>query len=204
VAARFVESAHVYAGTAIVIDDAALQSDLQAMNQILVGVKSTERGRLAGGSARAMLLIQAPVLGASTGGVTNIQLGVNPELDARYQDLLQRIEKQKAEEANLEKLIKHLTTQGDKGGMLERVKASWQQAVQTWGKLLPEKEALEDQLALIAGARLEVGVSVSGAVDMSFGKKTLRVRRNFDAGVFSLDGEKVIFTDPGGGVASAG
>ena len=88
--------------------------------------------------------------------------------------------------------------------MLERVKASWQQAVQTWGKLLPEKEALEDQLALIAGARLEVGVSVSGAVDLSFGKKTLRVRRNFDAGAFSLDGEKVVFTDPGGSVKSAG
>jgi uncharacterized protein (DUF342 family) len=204
VAARFVESAHIYAGTAIAIDDAALQSDLQAMNQIVVGIKSTERGRLAGGSARAMLLIQAPVLGASTGGVTSIQLGVNPELEAQYQDLLQRIEKQKADEANLEKLIKHLTTQGDKGGMLERVKASWQQAVQTWGKLLPEKEALEDQLALIAGARLEVGVSVSGAVDLSFGKKTLRVRRNFDAGAFSLDGEKVVFTDPGGSVKSAG
>ncbi len=204
VAARFVESAHVYAGTAIAIDDAALQSDLQAMNQIVVGIKSTERGRLAGGSARAMLLIQVPVLGASTGGVTNIQLGVNPELDAQYQDLLQRIEKQKADEANLEKLMKHLTTQGDKGGMLERVKASWQQAVRAWGKLLPEKEALEDQLDLIAGARLEVGVSVSGAVDMSFGKKTLRVRRNFDAGAFSLAGEKMIFTDPDGGVKSAG
>jgi hypothetical protein len=49
-----------------------------------------------------------------------------------------------------------------------------------------------------------VGVSVSGAVDLSFGKKTLRVRRNFDAGAFSLDGEKVIFTDPGGAVTSAG
>lgn len=204
VAARFVESAHVYAGTAIAIDDTALQSDLQAMNQIVVGIKSTARGRLAGGSARAMLLIQAPVLGAATGGVTNIQLGVNPVLEAQYQDLMLRIEKQKADEANLEKLIKHLATQEGKGDMLERVKASWQQAVQAWARLLPEKESLEDQLALIGGARLEIGVSVSGAVDMSFGKKTLRLRRNLDAGVFTLDGEKVIFTDPGGNVTAAG
>lgn len=204
VSARFAESAHIYAGAAIAIDDAALQCDLQAMNQIVVGIKSTQRGRLAGGSARAMLLVQAPLLGASSGGVTSIQLGVNPELEAKYQDLLHRLEKQKADEANLEKLIKHLTTQGDKGGMLERVKASWQLAVQTWGKLLPEKEALEDQLALIDGARLVVGVGVSGAVDMSFGKKTLRLRRNVDAGTFMVDGDKVVFTDPAGSLAATG
>jgi len=202
VSARFVENANIFAGTAIAIDDAALQGDLQAMNQIVVGIKSKQRGRLVGGSARAMLLVQAPILGAATGGVTNVQLGVNPVLEAQYQDLLQRIEKQKADEANLEKLIKHLSAQGDKAGMLQRVKASWQQAVQAWGRLLPEKEALEDQLALIEGARLVVGVGVSGAVDMTFGKKSIRLRRNVDAGTFSADGEKIVFTDPAGNLAA--
>jgi len=204
VAARFAESAHIYAGTVIAIDDTALQSDLQAMNQIVVGIKSTQRGRLAGGSARAMMLVHAPLLGAPTGGVTCVQLGINPALEAKYQDLLQRVEKQKADEANLEKLIKHLSTHGDKGGMLERAKASWQQAVQAWARLLPEKEALEDQLALIAGARLEVGVGVSGAVDLGFGKKALRLRKSFDVGAFSMDGQRIVFTDPGGNVTAVG
>ena len=204
VAARFVESAHIYAGTTIAVDDTVLQSELQAMNQIVIGIKSTQRGRLAGGSARAMLLIQVPILGAATGGVTVVQLGVNPVLEAKYQDLLQRIEKQKAGEANLEKLIKHLSKQGDKGGTLERAKAAWQQAVQAWAGLLPEKESLEDQLTLIAGARLEAGVGVSGAVDMSFGKKVLRLRRSFDPGVFSLDGDKAIFTDSESNVTAIG
>lgn len=204
VTARFTETAYIYSGTVIAIDDAALQSDLQAINQIVIGVKSPQRGRLVGGSARAMLLVRAPILGAATGGVTSIQLGVNPVLEAEYQNLLQRIEKQKADEASLEKLIKHLTAHGDKGGMLERVKASWQQAVQAWAKLLPEKEGLEAQLDLISGARLEVGVGLSGAVDLSFGKKTLRVRRTYDAGAFALDGEQVSFIDPGGSVSVVG
>ena len=52
VSARFVEGSQVLAGTTIAIDDTALQSDLQANNQIVVGLKSP-RGRLAGGSARA-------------------------------------------------------------------------------------------------------------------------------------------------------
>lgn len=200
VAARFVESAHVYAGTTIAIDDTALQSDLQAINTIVIGIKSTQRGRLAGGSARAMLLVRVPILGAATGGMTSVQLGVNPVLEAQYQDLLARIEKQKANEASLEKLIKHLSAHDEKNGMLERVKVSWQQAVQAWAGLLPEKESLEDQLALVAGARLEVGVAVAGAVDIGFGKKMLHLRRSSDGGAFSVVEEKIVFTDPAGEV----
>jgi len=196
VSARFVENAQVYAGTVITIDDMALQSDLQAMRQIVVGAKSPERGRLSGGSARAMLLIQTPVLGAAAGGVTTVLLGVNPELEAQYQEILQRIEKQKEEESNLEKLIKHLSTHGDKAGMLEKVKATWQHAVQAWGALLPEKDELEKQLDLIAGAKLTVGVAVAGAVDITFGKKLLRVRQNCDAGEFMVDGEHIVFCAP--------
>ena len=205
VSARFVENAHVYSGTTIAVDDTVLQSDLQAINQIVIGIKATRRGRLSGGSARAMLLIQAPVLGAATGGVTCVQLGVNPMLEAKYQDLLQRIEKQKANEGNLEKLIKHLSAHGDKGGMLELAKASWQQAVQIWAKLLPEREDLEDQLALVAGARLVVGVGVAGPVDLSFVKKVFRLRKSFDTGTFSVNEEaQMVFTDNAGNVVTVG
>lgn len=203
VAARFVENAQVYSETMIAIDDMVLQSDLQAMNQVLIGVKAKQRGRLSGGSVRAMLLVQVPVLGTPTAGVTLVQLGVNPLLEAKYEDLLLRIEKQKANEGNLEKLVKHLSSaHSDKGGsLLERAKASWQQAVQEWGKLLPERESLEAQLALVAKAQLKVGVSVLGSVDLSFGKKTVRLRQDFEAGAFSV-GEtgKVIFTNQGSNV----
>jgi hypothetical protein len=150
-----------------------------------------------------MLLVQVPVLGTPTAGVTLVQLGVNPLLEAKYEDLLLRIEKQKANEGNLEKLVKHLSSaHGDKGGsLLERAKASWQQAVQEWGKLLPEREHLEAQLALVAKAQLKVGVGTLGAVDLSFGKKTVRLRQNLEAGAFSVaETGKVIFTDQAGKV----
>ncbi len=194
VEARFVENAHVYAGTTITIEDMALQSDLQAINQIAVGTKSRGRGRLVGGSARAMLLIHAPIIGATTGGVTALQLGVNPVLETRYQALLAKIEKQKEEEANLEKLLKYLTGHGDKGGMLERAKASWQHAVQAWGGLLEERDGLEKELALMAGARLVVGVGVGGPLDITFGKKKMHVAQIFEAGVFLLEGEQIVFS----------
>ena len=198
VSARFVENALVSAGTTIAIDDTALQSDLQANNQIIVGTKSTGRGRLAGGSARAMMLISAPLLGLATGGVTRLAIGVNPVLEAKYQDLLKKIEKQREEEANLEKLVKHFSKQSDKAALLERTKISWQHAVQSWAKLLPERDELEKQLNLITQARIDVGVAVDGAVDMTFGKKVLRLRRNCEPGTFSVEGDQIVFADLSG------
>lgn len=203
VAVRFVENATVHAGTTIAVDDTALQSDLQANNQILVGVNSPQRGRLAGGSARAMLLIRTPILGSPTSGVTHLLLGVNPVLEAEYQELLKKIQKQREDEDNLEKLVKHLTKNGDKGGLLERAKASWQQAIKAWAKLLPQREELERQLALIAGAKVEIGVGVTGAVDVTFGKKVIRVRKPYESGTLSMDGERGIFTDLMGNTSTA-
>ena len=197
VTVRFVESARVYAGTTLAVEDSALQADLQANNQILVGLKNPH-GKLAGGSARAMLVIRTPVLGSATGGVTQLVLGVNPVLDAKYHDLLHLIEQRKADEDKLDKLVKHLTKQGDKSGMLERAKASWQAAVKAWGELLPQREALEKELAQMAEARVEVCDSVAGAVDMAFGKKLLRQRQALGAGTFSLQDDHVVFVDAGG------
>jgi uncharacterized protein (DUF342 family) len=204
VSARFVENSQVFAGTTIAINDTALQSDLQADNQIIVGVKSPQRGRLAGGSARATMLIRTPVLGSKTGGVTQLLIGVNPVLDARYQQLLKDIDKLREDESKLEKVVKHLSTHGDKTGMLDRAKSSWQQALQAWVKHLPEKEALERELALTAGARVEIGTAVEGAVDLCFGKKLVRLRREYATGSFSNDGEHVVFTDPQGRATAAG
>jgi uncharacterized protein (DUF342 family) len=200
VSARFVENSHVSAGAILSIDDTALQSELQANNQIIVGVKASSRGRLAGGTARAMMLIRAPILGASTVGVTRLLLGINPVLEARYQDLLKEIERLREEEANLEKLVKHFTRLGDKPDLLERTKTSWQHAIQSWARLLPEREDLERQLGLIGQARVEVSVCTEGAIDMTFGKKVMHLRQSCNTGVFALDDERIVFTDAGGEV----
>ena len=88
--------------------------------------------------------------------------------------------------------------------MLERAKSSWQKALQAWVKLLPEKEKLEGELALTAGARIEIGAAVEGAVDVTFGKKVAHLRRVYETGSFSSDGEHVVFTSMMGNVTTAG
>lgn len=197
--ARFAEGASIRSGTVIALDDAALQCDLQALNQIIIGVKSPQRGRLAGGSATTMMLLRVPVLGSNQGGVTRVLVGTNPELETQRKALEERLEKEKTNEENLKKLVHHLTTAGDPKGMLERVKGAWQQAVQAWAQSLVEREELEKQLALTQGAEVEIGVGVAGAVDLAFGQKLAHLRTEFDAGVFSIDADAhILFTDVSG------
>ena len=187
VSARFVENSQVYAGTVLTIEDMALQSELQALNQILVGEKAPQRGRLVGGSARSMMQIRTPWLGTDASGITTVQVGVNPELEERHRALETLIKQQDAELDNLGKVVKHLTQQGDPKGLLERARTSWRHATQKLARLVEERTELQERLALIKGARVEVTQGVTGVVDLVFGKHVRRLQRNYDAGVFSLN-----------------
>ncbi|MDO8249108.1 MAG: FapA family protein, partial [Rhodoferax sp.] len=94
VSARFAQGTHIYAGTVIAIDDMALECELQSLNQIIIGAASPKRGQLIGGSTTAMMLVKVPILGSDKAGVTQLVLGHNPELDAKYQALQERIAKE--------------------------------------------------------------------------------------------------------------
>lgn len=194
VSARFVEYAQIEAATTITVEDMVLQSDLQALNQVVIGVKSPQRGRLIGGSTRAMLLVQVPQLGGGTAStVTRVQVGVNPRLNERHRQLSELAEKQCADEDKLKKLVQHLAKLGDKD-KFERGRATWRQATQAWARTLQEKRELEEQLATTAGAQVVVTQGTSGAVELLFGQKAFPLRSGYDAGAFSLHDQQLAFT----------
>jgi hypothetical protein len=201
VSVRFVENSALHAGTTIAVETMALHSDLEALNQVLVG-PGGQRGRLVGGSTRATLLVRVASLGASAGGLTQVQVGVNPAFLARYEALDHDIEHEHVEADKLEKVVHHLEQHGDPKHLLDKVKAAWQQDLKTWGKLLEERAELDHQMALAAGARIELLSGLSGDVDISFGKITRHLRSSFGAGVFSLDDQgRPVFSPAGGGGA---
>lgn len=205
ISARFAENSHLISGTVISLDDMALGCQLQALNQILIGVKAPQRGRLVGGSAKTMMLLKVPFLGSDKSGTTHVLVGANPDLEQQYQDLLLRLEKEKANEENLQKIVKHLGAIGDPKGMLERAKAAWHQAVQVWGKSLAERTELEEQLALTQDARLEVTAGTAGVVELAFGTRKFRLVNEYDAGIFSVDAQaQLVFTDRTGQASIVG
>jgi uncharacterized protein (DUF342 family) len=203
VSARFAEHCRIQAGTVIALDDMALQCELESLNQIIIGDKVPQRGRLVGGTATVMMLLRVPLLGSGKGALTRVKVGANPELELQLQALDLRLEKEKAAEESMQKLLKHLSTAGDPKGLLERVKASWRQAVQIWSKSLAERAELERQLALTLLAKVQVGLGVDGAVDLSFGSKVAHLRTEMGDGVFSFTPETgVVHTDTAGRVTS--
>jgi uncharacterized protein (DUF342 family) len=199
VTARFAEAAKIYAGTVIMLGDMALECDLEALNQIIVGTESPRRGRLIGGTVKVMLSLTVPLLGSAKGGTTTVVMGANSDLLEKYEALQKRIAEEKATEENFEKIIKQLTAIGDPKGLLERVKASKQHALQVWGRSLAERSELDKQIELARTAKVMIGVGVAGSVNLSFGNVMTRLRRDFDAGTFSIDKEDhIVFTDPAG------
>lgn len=199
VSARFGEHSRVQAGTVIAFVDMALECELESLNQIIVGDPTQQRGRLMGGKALAVMLLRVPLLGSNKGGLTHVKVGSNPVLEQQLHALKQRLEVEKTNEDHLQKLMKQLTAIGDPKGLLPRVKASWQQALQVWSKSLAEKDALEQQMALLLGAKVEVGVGVDGAVDLTFGSKTAHLRTEFEQGTFSYTPEGgIVHTNPSG------
>jgi len=200
VSARFAESSQISAGTVIAISDMAIDCTLHSLHHILIGVHSPHHGRLVGGVTSAAMLLQVPVLGSAKACVTKVIVGEHPELDAKYAELEHRIEEEKAKEENLAKIIKQIKATGDPKGMLGRVKASRQHAMQVWGQSLAEEAALKRELAESLTAKIEVTVGVEGAVTVSFGKQTVPLRHDFEAGTFSIDPTTmaVIFTRQGG------
>ncbi|AVO41883.1 DUF342 domain-containing protein [Simplicispira suum] len=201
IAARFAEASLLHAGTVIAIHDMAMECELQSLNQILIGTGSPRRGRLIGGRATAMMLIKTPLLGSPTSGVTHLVLGANPVLEARYRDLLARLEQERVAQESLRKLIAQLTASGDPRSMLGRAQASLDHACSTHAQTQLQRDEVEQQLALSRSATVEVGVGVVGAADLAFGKVNMPLRREFRAGNFRLDAEGVLVYTDGSGYA---
>lgn len=200
VSAKFAQGVQIHAGTVLSIDDMAMDCELTSFNQILIGPEDSARARLVGGSATAMMLLTVPLLGSSKGAVTRVAVGSSAELTARHAALEKRIAHEKEAEEALEKLIKQVTAAKDPKGMLPRIQASRQHAIQVWGQSLAEMKELEAQIAFALTAKVVVGSSVDGAVDLVFGSHVTRIRKEYPSGTFALDPVEMVvtFTDDEG------
>ncbi len=197
--ARFAEGSLITAGTVIAVDNMVIDCILHSLNHIVIGANAPSRARLVGGVATAAMMLQVPWLGSAKSSTTRVVLGDNPDLTAKYAALLRRIEVEKTSEATLNKLIKQLTSTGDPKGLLGRVKASRQHVLQVWGQMLIEEVELKKELAVALTAKLQANAGVEGSVELSFGKLTVQLRRDFGAGTFSVDPQTgVIFTSQNG------
>ncbi len=99
---RFIENARVEAGGYITAD-AIMHSNVSAKGDITVEGK---KGYITGGTIRSGSMISARNMGSSMGTVTNLEVGIEPEIVDEYHQLTEEMETNKKEqEKNLLTLV---------------------------------------------------------------------------------------------------
>jgi len=81
--AHFVQNAHISAGNGIFIRDFAMQSELTAAHQVIVGDKGSRKSHIIGGVTRAVMLIKAQIIGSPNRAKTIVIAGADQALHGR-------------------------------------------------------------------------------------------------------------------------
>ncbi|TSA48421.1 MAG: DUF342 domain-containing protein [Nitrosomonadales bacterium] len=195
VSAHFIENAVVEAGNCIIVDELALQSELTAINQVVVGKEGSKKGHIVGGVVRATLQVQAIIVGSPAGIRTTIEVGVNPLLQSKLRGLakqLQQKEKLK-EELTLVVVYGKGNPQRISPELLQKTERTCESLQLDIATLNQEMEALQTQMDLAADARVVIGQKVYGGVQIRIGDKIRQIDDERSYGTFRLVDAEVFF-----------
>lgn len=194
-AAHFVENASVEVGDSIMVDELAMQSELAAVNQIMVGKPGSGHGRIIGGLVEATLLVQAAVIGSPSGVKTRVMVGNNPYLLEKLRLASKHLEAKNRELDEVVKLTRFIEEHPDRIKPEIRLKAenTFLALQQTIEMALQDKDELARQLELSEDARVVVEKTVFSNVQIEIGGKIHCVEVERGKGAFSLKEGEIEF-----------
>ncbi len=193
--AHFVENASIETGDSIMVDKLVMQSELAAVNQIVVGKPGSGQGSIIGGLIEATLLVQAAVIGSSAGVKTRVVVGSNPYLHEKLRHATKQFE---AKSGELEEIVKLLTFIEAHPGKIkpeiqlkaENTRVALLQAIEL---ALQYRDELTLQLELSADAKVVVEKTLFGNVQVEIGGKVHWVDLQRGNGTFSLKDDEIDF-----------
>ncbi|TWJ33390.1 DUF342 domain-containing protein [Geobacter argillaceus] len=182
---NFVENAVITAGEDITVNDFAMQSELTAGGQVVVGNAESRHGHIIGGACRAAVLVQAVTLGSPAGVGTRIEVGVDPFVNEKLTAVLASMEAKEREVQEFEKYLNYLREHPEKGTPeLIRLKERAYHGKQTeLIELVGQKKRLQKRLEPIPTARIEVARNVYAAVKMTISNHNHIVEEDLAGGV---------------------
>jgi uncharacterized protein (DUF342 family) len=192
--ARYLENCIVLAEQKVEVDEAIIQSDVTAIDQIVVG-QGNGKGSIVGGFVRATAKISAGVLGGPEGSQTRVFVGVNPLLQKAIEEHRQRLDAKLKENGELTKVLKLLATRPDKREIADKARLTLKKVNEEIAEILSEERVLKSQLQVAHQARIVVGGQVCGGVMVAIGKKSQFVPEDIGAGVFVIADDELIYGD---------
>lgn len=192
--ANFTQNARISAGNGIFIRDSAMQSELTAGHQIIVGDKNSRKGHLVGGTARALILVKAQVIGSPARAKTIVIAGPDKALHDRLAAIAA------ARDVAINKLMNVVKLLEMAHAHPERLPADTVKAAQTTRDainaemitLSEEEEALNQELAISEKAQVVAEKEFLDGVEIQFGSRRHQITADREGGAFQLkDGELV-------------
>ncbi len=184
--AAYVQQAKIEAGDSIFIDDTAMQSELVAVNHILVGNK--RRGHIIGGRAQATLSIKGKVIGSPNRVATRFEIGVDPALHNHALEVAKNRDDRENQLLEISKLIEFAAHHPErvKPGMLERARASAHALGEEIAAMRAEEQALEKKIELSQQSRVIAEEAIYEGVEVYLGKQRYRVAGEHGSGAVAM------------------
>lgn len=192
--ARYLENCVVLAEQKVEVDDAIIQSDVTAIDQVVVGL-AKGKGGIVGGFVRATARVSAGVLGSPESSQTRVFVGVNPLLQKAMDEHRQRLDAKLKENGELTKVLKLLATRPDKREIADKARLTLKKVNEEIAEILSEERALKTQMQVADQAMIVVSGKICGGVMVAIGKKSQFVAEDTGPGVFVIVDDKLIYGD---------
>jgi len=195
VSARFAKYVSIEAGTSIVIEEYSMNNQLTAMNQILVGKPGGKKGLIIGGSARAMMLIQAVSIGSDAGIKTYIQAGLNPHTQQQLDGIKREIETNEKNQDDIKKIITFIENnpEKDKNGLLDKARRTLDNLTTEIARHQADQESLLAEMSFAEYAKIVVEQALCNGVEVRIGTQIWKAHEERGKTVFRLIDGKISF-----------
>lgn len=189
--AHHVENAFILAEQSVYVDEAIIQSDITAIDQVVVGKEGGRKGHILGGIVRATLGVTAECLGGPGTGETRILIGVNPLLQKTLNEKRAIATAKLKEHGDLEKAVKVLQGRPDRQEILEKVHLTLARTEEELAEAMADAHALEAEIKQADHAEIIVKRNVFPGVLVIIGHRRTMVTEQRGPGTFRLVTETI-------------
>ena len=193
VCARYIENAVVEAQQTVRVTESIVQSEVTALDQVVVGGKG-QKGRILGGLVRATGLVSADYLGGDGAGPTRVMAGVNPLLQRAMEEHRKRREHLLKQHDDVTKIVKLLQGHPEKRDIYEKARLTLQKLSEDIAEELEDERVIEAEGKLAEHAKVVVGEAVAAGVTIVMGRRSVFVNEDSGRGVFHLEGGEIGFS----------
>jgi len=177
------------------VDRLVRQSELAAVNKIVVGKSGSDQGNIIGGTVAATLSVQAKTIGSPAGIKTQVRVGTNPYMKEKLADAASRLQAKAKKLDEVVKLLAFFESHPTRAqpGILQKAESTRLLLLQETAEAQQEIDTLNLALDLAKGAKVVIENTVFENVHIEIGSKVRVTDAERSGGTFSLMAGKIVF-----------